>query len=95
MVNLIIDILDLVEPLKPKLELIADRCIFTVHCNYVVNVEGGWELSPTLLERMSNLRISFLFSLDEHSKPTQPNPPLEPITSVVFHRHFLDNGSAA
>lgn len=68
MVKLIIDVLDLVEPLKPKLELIADRCTFTVHCNYVVNVEGGWELSPALLERMSSLGISFLFSLDEHSK---------------------------
>jgi hypothetical protein len=68
MTKLIIDILDLVEPLKPKLELIADRCTFTVHCNYVVAVEGGWELSSVLLERMSSLGISFLFSLDEHSK---------------------------
>ena len=68
MVKLIVDILDLVEKLKPKLDLIADRCAFVVHCNYVVAVEGGWELSPALLERMSSLEIPFLFSLDEHSK---------------------------
>jgi hypothetical protein len=68
MVKLIVDILDLVERLKPKLDLIADRCSFTVHCNYVLDVEGGWELTPALVERMSRLGISFLFSLDEHSK---------------------------
>lgn len=67
MVKLIVDILDLVERLKPKLTLIADRCSFTVHCNYVVDNEGGWELTPALLERMSSLEISFLFSLDTHS----------------------------
>ena len=68
MVKLIVDILDLVERLKPKLDLIADRCSFTVHCNYVLDVEGGWELTPALVERMRRLGISFLFSLDEHSK---------------------------
>ena len=41
---------------------------FTVHCNYVLDVEGGWELTPALVERMSRLGISFLFNLDEHSK---------------------------
>ena len=42
--------------------------LFDGALNYVLDVEGGWELTPALVERMSRLGISFLFSLDEHSK---------------------------
>src|SRR5438105_2823143 len=54
--------LGILEPLKPKLASMQERCRPVIFCICLVRGEDGWELSPELLARMARLGVAFCFS---------------------------------
>ena len=55
---------DLIEPLGPKLAAIADRCECDIFCGFSSgNGQGGFSLSPQLLNRLAALKIKLVVDL--------------------------------
>ena len=57
------DLLDMIAPLRPKLDELRDRCSIAIHCDVAFDDEGSWVLAPGLLHQLAELQVDLMFSL--------------------------------
>lgn len=56
------------EPIKHRLVKMTASCGVTIFCNYWVEIQGGWTISPELCRRMAALPLHYVFSVETKKK---------------------------
>lgn len=63
-------ILAICEPIKYKLVKMTATCEVSIFCDYLMETDGGWTISPELSRRMAALPLHYVFSV-EPKKPAR------------------------
>src|SRR5262249_13881380 len=59
------------EPIKHRLVKMTASCGVTIFCNYWVETQGGWTISPELCRRMAALPLHYVFGVETKKKASR------------------------
>ena len=57
-------ILAICEPIKYKLVKMTAACEVSIFCDYLMETDGGWTISPELSRRMAALPVEYVFNVE-------------------------------
>jgi uncharacterized protein DUF4279 len=62
-------IITICEPIKYKLVKMTATCGVSIFCDYWMETDGGWTISPELSRRMAALPVEYVFNVEPKKPP--------------------------